>query len=61
MAAGIIIARSLGPEGKGIYAVAFVLPALMVMSIGFESNTILFEPRTSSNQVEIYLPMTLKD
>lgn len=29
VAAGIIIARSLGPEGKGIYVVAFLLPRLV--------------------------------
>jgi O-antigen/teichoic acid export membrane protein len=38
IATGVIIARSLGPEGKGIYAVAFMLPGLVLTFGGLGLN-----------------------
>jgi O-antigen/teichoic acid export membrane protein len=56
LGASIIIARSLGPEGKGIYTIAFLLPTLLVtfVDIGIGPATVYHVGRKKYSPKEVF-------
>jgi len=55
MVTSIILARMLGPEGKGLYSVAMLLPSMIVtfLNLGISSATVYHTARESYRREEI--------